>query len=554
MEVEAALKELGRYGRYQIYQLFLIEIVSLASAFGLVGLVFQGWIPEHHCKLSTVNQTVNQSIPYTTSEDGEIKLDQCRQFKSIIDNTTVVCQNGYSYQSQGYYTLTQQFSWVCESSHMNALMIAVHFGGFMAGSIVVPPWSDYFGRKKPLIVCSLLCAVTMFLPAIFINQTFFAIMRFFSGMFNLGAFLCGFVLACEWFPTDQRSFANAFHMISWTVGLILTGVCGYFFTDWRYMQIITGIVYSVPIIGIWFYDESVAWLVANSRSEEAIRILRKAAKFNQRSLSPAVISAIRKTTESTKQGVYSARDKIRLAFRNMVGCSKGNEDFNNETIGILKILKHPKLRLYTILESIIWSFTSLSYYGLTMSTTVMAGGRFANYFLGTAIELPSYIVMHFVLQYVGRRVFLISLYTLNGLALMVVTFCPNSVGETNLVPLIVTLNALGRCCCAVAFAVTYIHTSELYPTNFRNRAIGITSAFSRVGSMTAPFAAYLAQFISWLPGVILGCIGLVTALLLLPLPETRGVPMPQTISDIDRPKNKSTKHPTVDESLLNGTV
>ncbi|XP_074660101.1 solute carrier family 22 member 21-like [Tubulanus polymorphus] len=547
MEVETVLKDLGRYGKYQIFQLFIIEVVSLASPFPSFGLLFQGWIPEHHCKLSTVNLTVNQSIPYTSSEDGEIKLDQCRQFKSITDNTTVVCQNGYYYQSHGYYTLTEQFSWVCESSHMNPLMISIYFGGVLTGSIVVPPWSDYFGRKIPLIVCSVLCAVTMFLPAIFVDPTFFAIIRFFNGMFRVGASLVGYILVCEWFPTDQRSFANTFHMLAWTVGGVVTGVCGYLFTHWKYLQIIGGILYSLPIIGIWFYDESVAWLVANSRTEEAIRILRKAAQFNKRSLSPATISAIRKTTD--KQNKSSVTDRVKLVFRNMVGCSKGSENSDNETIGISQILKHPKLRLNTILSAIIWSFTSLTYYGLTLSTTVMAGDRFANFFLSTAIELPSYLAMHLLLLYIGRRVSLMLFYAITGLVLIAVTFCPERVGETNLVPLIMTFNTVGKFCCAAAFGIIYIYTSELYPTNFRNRALGIASAFARVGSMTAPFAAYLAQFISWLPGVILGCIGLVTTLVVSPLPETRGVPMPQTISDIDRPKN-STINPTVDENQL----
>ncbi|XP_074660498.1 solute carrier family 22 member 21-like [Tubulanus polymorphus] len=503
------------------------------------------WIPEHHCKLATVNQTVNQSIPYTTSEDGEIKLDQCRQFKSITDNTTVVCQNGYYYQSQGYYTLTEQFSWVCESSHMNALAMSIYFGGVVAGSIVVPPWSDYFGRKIPFIACSVLFAVSMFLPVIFVNQTFFFTMKFFSGVFNMGASIVSYVLVCEWFPTDQRSFANTFHMLTWSTGMIVIGICGYLFTHWKYMQLIGGIIPCIAILGIKFYDESVAWLVANSRPEEAIRILRKAAKFNKRSLSPATISAIRKTTE--KQDKNS--DRVKLVFRNMVGCSKGSEDSDNETIGILQILKHPKLRLYTMLEAIIWCFTSLTYYGLTLSTSVMAGGRFANYFLSAAIEIPSYIAVHFVLLYIGRRVSLMLLYVITGLVLIAVTFCPKNVGKTNLVPLIMTFNTAGKFCCTAAFSIIYIHTSELYPTNFRNRAVGIASAFARVGSMTAPFAAYLALSISWLPGVILGCIGLVTALLMLPLPETRGVPMPQTISDIDRPKHNLI-YTIVDENRL----
>ncbi|XP_074660497.1 organic cation transporter-like protein [Tubulanus polymorphus] len=467
MEVETALKELGRYGRYQILQLFIIEIASSSSAISTFGLIFQAWIPEHHCKLPTANQTVNQSIPYATSEDGEIKFDQCRQFKSITDNTTVVCQNGYYYQSHGYHTLTEQ-----------------------------------------------------------------------------GATLVGYILVCEWFPTDQRSFANAFHMISFTMGMLLTGVCGYYFTHWKYLQIVGGIISCFTILGLWFYDESVAWLVANSRPEEAIRILRKAAKFNKRSLSPAVISAIRKTTET--QNKSAVVDSVKLVFRNMVGCSKFSEDSNNGTIGILQILKHPKLRRYTILESIIWPFTSLTYYGLTLSTTVMAGDRFANYFLSAAIEIPSYLTMHLLLLFIGRRVSLMLLYAITGLVLIAVAFAPESVGETNLVPLIMTFNTVGKFCCTAAYGIIFIHTSELYPTNFRNRAIGITSAFSRVGSMTAPFAAYLAQYISWLSGVILGCIGLVTALLMLLLPETRGIPMPQTISDIDRPKNNNLLNPTVD--------
>ncbi|XP_074657798.1 organic cation transporter-like protein isoform X2 [Tubulanus polymorphus] len=544
MEVEAALKDLGRYGRYQMLQLFIIEITTLAMTMCMLGPVFQGWIPEHHCFLAnytTVNQTLNQSIPYSTSEDGEIHFDQCRQFKSSTDNATIVCQNGYYYQSNGYYTLTEQFSWVCESSYMNALVMSIYFGGVLAGGILVPPWSDYFGRKIPYIVCSLLLAVSMLLPAIFVNETFFITMKFFSGFFNTGTFIVSYVLVCEWFPTDQRSFANLIHMLTTTVGMLVMGICGYLFTHWKYIQIIAGVIPCFAILGIWLYDESVAWLVANSRTEEAIRILRKAAKFNKRSLSPSAIFAIRKTTETAKRSTYerSVVDRVKLVFTNMLGCTKGSEDSDNETIGILEIFKHPKLRLYTILEAIIWCCTSLIYYGLTLSTTVMAGGRFANYFLGAAIELPSYLVMHFSLQYIGRRISLVGLNAITGLVLIAATFCPEMIGETNLVPLIMTFNTIGKFCCTAAYGTIYIHTSELYPTNFRNRAVGIASAFARIGSMTAPFAAYLAQFMYWLPGVIIGCIGLVTALLVLPLPETRDVPMPQTISDVDRPENNA---------------
>ncbi|XP_074660881.1 solute carrier family 22 member 6-like [Tubulanus polymorphus] len=95
-----------------------------------------------------------------------------------------------------------------------------------------------------------------------------------------------------------------------------------------------------------------------------------------------------------------------------------------------------------------------------------------------------------------------------------------------------TLNALGKFFCAAAFSALFIHTTEIFPTNFRNRALGVVSSCARIGSMTAPLIFPLTDVNPWLPGLIFGGIGFLPALLVLPLPETKGVPMPQKISDV----------------------
>lgn len=66
----------------------------------------------------------------------------------------------------------------------------------------------------------------------------------------------------------------------------------------------------------------------------------------------------------------------------------------------------------------------------------------------------------------------------------------------------------------------------------RNAGVGTTLTCSRIGSMIAPFVSALSSYALELPLLVLGLCALIEALLLLPLPETKDIALPDTITDV----------------------
>ena len=46
---------------------------------------------------------------------------------------------------------------------------------------------------------------------------------------------------------------------------------------------------------------------------------------------------------------------------------------------------------------------------------------------------------------------------------------------------------IGKFLISQTFAIAYLYTAELFPTNVRNVAVGTASTFARIGSMSAPY-------------------------------------------------------------------
>ena len=63
----------------------------------------------------------------------------------------------------------------------------------------------------------------------------------------------------------------------------------------------------------------------------------------------------------------------------------------------------------------------------------------------------------------------------------------------DLVPLIITLNMVGKFCMTAAFGTVVLYAPEIYPTNLRNLGFGMASVWGRIGAMIAPFSAYVVS-------------------------------------------------------------
>ncbi|XP_063585383.1 organic cation transporter-like protein [Penaeus indicus] len=126
----------------------------------------------------------------------------------------------------------------------------------------------------------------------------------------------------------------------------------------------------------------------------------------------------------------------------------------------------------------------------------------------------------------GRKGTLSFVLLLGGVACFVSGFIPEEFGAV-----IVTLSLVGKFGIAAAFAIVYVYSAEIFPTEYRSVGIGACSMCARIGGIVAPFVASLAHTYKPLPLLVFGSLSIVAGLLVVLLPETVGCELPQTIPE-----------------------
>lgn len=113
-----------------------------------------------------------------------------------------------------------------------------------------------------------------------------------------------------------------------------------------------------------------------------------------------------------------------------------------------------------------------------------------------------------------------------GIACIAVAFIP-STGSIKLVR--VVFGILGKCCITISFSAIYTWSLEIYPTDIRAQGIGFLQIASRIGAGSSPWVAKGLKVLHYTaPFILMGSMTLVSAILLLFLPETKGVPTKDT--------------------------
>lgn len=152
-------------------------------------------------------------------------------------------------------------------------LVALMVGGFISG-----PVSDRIGRKKVTIACVATFSISMGLCAIAPSPLLFGIFRFVAGLGLGGSIPTVSALVIEHSPRQRRSFAYALMFIGYPIGGFLSAALAIPLIPvfgWRVMFLLglLPLVILVPLL-IRYLPESVSFLLANGRREEAERIAR----------------------------------------------------------------------------------------------------------------------------------------------------------------------------------------------------------------------------------------------------------------------------------------
>ncbi|XP_067899869.1 organic cation/carnitine transporter 2-like isoform X2 [Heterodontus francisci] len=536
---------LRKWGPYQKFIFFLLSITVFPNGFGGMSIVFVGDIPEHRCfvpeNLSLSEAWRNRTIPLV-QEGDKLQYSKCRRYRvDVIMNLSETfpdpdsfnmseveqepCLDGWEYSKDQYIsTIVTEWDLVCNSDWKMPLSMSIYFLGVLVGSFFSGMLSDRFGRKAVLFGTMAVQTGFNILQVFSPNWEIFCLVNFLVGIGQISNYVAAFVIGSELLGKSIRiTYCTLGIGISYACGYMFLPLVAYFIRSWR------ALLFTLSLIGLmyiplwWFIPESPRWLLLKGRVQEAEAILRHIAKRN--GVTPPEVLFNDLELEHIK-------------------------DKNVDSFAVIRLVKARNSRGITMINIIVWMILAVGYYGLSLNTPNLHGDDYLNCFFAGAIEIPANIAAWLFLQRFSRKFSLSGTLFFGGIILFFVQLIP-----PNLSILATVLVMVGKFANTCAFAIIYAYTAELYPTVIRNTGVGVNLTASRLGSIVSPYVFYLGIYHESLPFILMGGLAMFSATLVLFLPETFNIPLPDTIDQMQKMKgfkNTCSNHDYFNENVTTG--
>ncbi|CAL1586586.1 unnamed protein product [Knipowitschia caucasica] len=518
------LEEAGKFGRSQKRIFALFCLVSMPWAGVYVGIVFQGFTPEHWCRQPaaqeqrlacgwSLEESVSRTVP-KVNVSGELQASSCLQYElkedlnqscelsqDLSQSPTSGCKHGWEYNYEGRQSFVTEFDLVCSDAWLVDMYQATLNVGFLIGSIAIGYLADRFGRKLSFLMSNLLNGIAGILVAVAPNYVSLLVFRTLYGFGVKGGWVAGYVLITELVGVEYRRTVGVVYQMFFSVGILILPLLAYYISDWRWLQVVITVPYIFFLSYYWFIPESPRWLLSQNKKEQAVRITEAIAKENNMTLSKKIETLADDNAEST-------------------------------TASFMDLIRTPKMRKHTFILSYNWFTSAVVYQGLIMRLGILGGNVYIDFLISGLVEFPAALLILFTIERIGRRLPFATANFVAGASCFITACIPDSMFLFK-----TAVACVGRLCITMTFEMVVFVNTELYPTFVRNFGVSVCSTLCDVGGIVAPFLLYrLAVIWLELPLIIFGSLAVLAGGLVLLLPETRGLPLPDTIDDIEFPE------------------
>ncbi|XP_036818753.1 uncharacterized protein LOC110505917 isoform X2 [Oncorhynchus mykiss] len=193
-------------------------------------------------------------------------------------------------------------------------------------------------------------------------------------------------------------------------------------------------------------------------------------------------------------------------------------------------MRSPTILLRLVILSYIGLASALTYYGICMNVGRFGVDVFLAQFFSGLSEAPCLLVPFLLARWGRRPISMLSLF-LSG------SFCLLSLLASRFyaVPgLVITLALVGKLCMQTTVFVSVLYGIELFPTLIRQKCVGLVCLCYRVGCILNAVISPRGETIPLAAMILYGSGPIVGAGLCLFLPETSGVPLPDSLEDCDK--------------------
>lgn len=346
-----------------------------------------------------------------------------------------------------------------------SLMGASALIGIFFGAVLLGPLTDKIGRRLMYTIDLWALVIASVLQFVVQDPTQLIILRFIVGMAIGADYPIASALLAEWLPAKRRGRMLGMLITGWFAGAALASLVGFLLTEfygpesWRWMlgsSAVLGIMVLLMRHGI---PESPRWLLNNGRRREAEEALRMG--LGDQVDAAAVLRA------EPAQPRSAARKKV---------------DF-----GMLKRRPYPRRLIFCSAFYVLQVaplFAILTFGPVILSSFGFSDGNLAN--LGSVIINTVFLLGCIpalrLVETIGRRPLIIWSFALMAVPLFVLGFFPGA-----------HVAIIVACFCMYAFfsggpnILEWAYPSELFPTEVRASAIGITTGASRIGAAAGTF-------------------------------------------------------------------
>ncbi|XP_020761178.2 solute carrier family 22 member 10-like isoform X2 [Odocoileus virginianus] len=259
--------------------------------------------------------------------------------------------------------------------------------------------------------------------------------------------------------------------------------------------------------------ESARWLIITNKPDEGLKELKKVAHRN---------------------GMKNAEATLNMEGLRVI--MQEELEIAQMKTTVFDLFRTPNLRKRICLLFFVRFGTTIPLYGIFINLQHFGSNIFLVQVIFGALTGLIRCLIPPVLNHMGRRPTQTLLMVLVGLSILANTFVPQEMQTVR-----VTMASVGMGCVAASNTSISVHFAELLPTLVRAKATGIDMMASRCGAALAPLLMTLAVYLPTLPWIIYGVCPIIAGLLVLLQPETRHLPLPDTIQDVEDKKQFSRK-------------
>ncbi|XP_002699365.2 solute carrier family 22 member 6 isoform X2 [Bos taurus] len=511
------LLQLGGVGRFQKIQVILLTLPLLLTFLHNTLQNFTAAIPTHHCRPpADTNLSEDGDLEAWLPRDGQGRPESCLLFTSPQrgppfpngtetngTGATEPCPHGWIYDNSTFpSTIVTEWDLVCTRKTLLQLSQSIFMAGILVGSLMSGIMADRLGRLKVLTWSYLLLVVSGTCTAFALNFSAYCICQFLSGMAVSGASSSSMILSLEWLPIHARPSLGLLLGFVPSLGQLFLAGMAYTLPHWRHLQLLVSLPLFITFVYSRFFVESALWHSSLGNLDLTLKALQRVAQINGKQ----------------KEGAKLSVELLQMSLQ------KGQAQPS-----MLQMLRSPALRQLFFCIVPLWSILLFSLYGMVMSLQSFEINIYLAQVFFMIVDPPFYFLGFLATKSLGRKRTQTASLLLSGVFIVTCAMIP-----LDHIFLRITMAVIGKGCLIGSINCLFMYVGELYPTVMRQRGVNVTNCLANIGSILSPLVGMTSDLYPSLPLFIYGGVLVAACPITAPLPETRGLPLPNTLQDLER--------------------